>query len=116
MKYSFVATLSTLSVVLSAGLAVAENPKYGLSWVKDIPIPTPGFLDIFEDHLYFTSFNAEPWFLSKNGVYRMAAADYESAEPELLTDELGEWILHVPSYVSTSLSFGHLTERHRLAQ
>ena len=83
--------LSTTLFLLSLGLSSAQEdtPKYGLSFVRDISLPTPGFIELIGDELYLTSFNAEPWFLSKNGVYRMKAGDYETGEPELLTDELG---------------------------
>lgn len=42
------------------------------------------------DDIYMTSFNAEPFFLSKNGVYHLKAADFMTEEPTLLTDEL-DW-------------------------
>ena len=84
MKYSL--ALSLLAVL---GLTSGEEPKYGLSFVRDIELPTPGFLELIGNELYLTSFNAEPWFLSKNGVYRMPADAYATADPELLTDDLG---------------------------
>eukprot|EP00518_Triparma_eleuthera_P018673 CAMPEP_0197551726 /NCGR_PEP_ID=MMETSP1320-20131121/5279_1 /TAXON_ID=91990 /ORGANISM="Bolidomonas sp., Strain RCC2347" /LENGTH=438 /DNA_ID=CAMNT_0043112259 /DNA_START=33 /DNA_END=1349 /DNA_ORIENTATION=+ len=106
MKYSY-----ALSFLATLGLAFADEPKYGLSFVRDIDLPTPGFLDLFDGNLYITSFNAEPWFLSKNGVYRMPADDYANAEPELLTDEL-DWpndmtLLPPSMFGFNALAVGH---------
>ncbi|GMI09193.1 hypothetical protein TrLO_g12384 [Triparma laevis f. longispina] len=107
MKYS---TLSLLLSIASTTAAV-EKPKYGLSWVRDIELPTPGFLEIIDEELYLTSFNAKPYFLSKNGVYRMKASEYADAEPELLTDEL-DWpndmtVLDKSMFGFNALAVGH---------
>ncbi|GMI23030.1 hypothetical protein TeGR_g11392 [Tetraparma gracilis] len=85
MKFSSTAILSTLSLA-----SISSAAEYSLSWVKDISLPTPGFLEMIDDGIYMTSFNAEPFFLSKNGVYHLKAADFMTEEPTLLTDEL-DW-------------------------
>lgn len=66
------------------------NAQYQPRFVRNISLPTPGFLNIVDNSLFATSFNAQPWILSKNGVYEMTQPGDADAEFGLLTDKL-DW-------------------------
>lgn len=101
------ALLPLLSLFTSTDAA-----KYTLEHVRDLDLPTPGFLELIGSTLYATSFNAEPYFLSKNGVYRIDAAEAAAGgDFELLTNEL-DWpndmtLLPKEMFGFNALAVGH---------
>ena len=105
-------TIALALLPLLALLSPVECTKYTLEHVRDLDLPTPGFLEIIGSTLYATSFNAEPYFLSKNGVYRIDAAEAAAGgDFELLTDEL-DWpndmtLLPKEMFGFNALAVGH---------
>jgi hypothetical protein len=66
---------------------------------------------MIEGDLYMTSFNAQPSFLSKNGVYRLKGGDWTGETFELLTDEL-DWPNDVTKVDESVFGFSALAVGH----